>query len=332
MPFDVAARDAAVAAFRRHVYARTKFAPLYHQAEWQTASEGWMLHDVAPEPGQHFLPISVADPADTTYLRESRHQRLLVVPRLLTPRTCIARFCTDLAAFKGGKSFGAGKWPVGFACIPDAHIQFIGAEYSTSEPEFTVLCDTLCSERGMNMKYTQMINDYRNGRMMLRLKTGALFECKSWERKQNLKGKKITAFVWTEAYQLPGLETFTGLVQNIRELRGWSIWTTTPDRPWVGELHKRGHDPSDPIWHCTCGVRDSANPVTYDASARDRNDPDKGGIMTRERFAIAHNGTLGVFVGRVYNFAQGSRQFSFGSHPHLWKPGVVDQLEGYSAH
>ena len=324
--FDILARDAAVADFRRIVYSTIGFIPFHHQAEWQLASEGWTLQYQEPVPGDHYTTIAIPDSTDTTFDLEQRHQHILHVNRTIVPREGgIARYCADLAANKAGKSYGAAAWMTGFAILPRALVQVIGAEYSICEHEFSYLCEFLCSEppRGMNLQYTHLVNDPRNGRMRLQLKrTGTTFECKSWDNKQSLKGSKVTAFIYAEAYQLPGMECFTSIAQNIRQLRGWALWPTTADRPWVGALHDMGHG-SNPDFHCTCGVRDSVNPITFDQKARDRDDPEKGGIMTREKFEIIHNGRLGVFAGRVYQYARGDRQFTPLTHPQIWQPDAL---------
>lgn len=325
---DIARRDALVAQFRRKTYAACGFVPFPHQAEWQLASEGWQLIDRPPVAGDYYHDVLVTQASVTpgTFVVDRRIVNDIpcaVVRRVIQPRVGgTARILADLAAFKAGKSYGTAAWTSGFAILPDAKIHLIGAEYATAEPEFNYLADFLLSEapRGMNMKAAKFHNDKRAGRMIIKLKSGAEFEVKSWERKEGLKGKKITAYVYCEAYQLPGLEVYTSLSQNLREQHGWALFPTTPDRPWVGIFHDYGHG-QDPFWHCTCSVDARENPFTYDQKARDRDDPALGGIMTRERYAIAWKGQLGKFVGRVYDFVRGdsSKYFSPESHPHLWK-------------
>lgn len=324
--FDIRARDSAVTDFRRIVYTTIGFTPFHHQAEWQVASEGWTLTYSEPQPGDYYTTIAVPDTTDTTFDADQRHQRILKVLRKLEPRdgtNLVARYCADLAANKAGKSYGTSAWLTGFAILPSSLVQLIGAEYSICEHEFNYLVEFLCSERGMNLKYKHLVNDPRNGRMRLELrKTGTIYECKSWDNQRTLKGPKVTAYVYCEAYMLPGMECFTSVAHNLRQLRGWAVWPTTADRPWVGVLHDLGHGAS-PEWHCTCGVRDNVNPVTFDQKARDRDDPEKGGIMTREKFEIIHNGRLGAFAGRVYNYQRGQQQFTPDTHPQIWKPDAA---------
>jgi hypothetical protein len=238
VPFDVRARDLAANAYRREVYQALDIVLFPHQAEWQLATEGYALIDATPTAGDRYTTIRVPDETDLTFTREHRSQRTLTVSRVVVPRYpdengigTVAHHAADLAGFKAGKSWGGAAWLTGFAIVPDAHVQLIGAEYSTS-----------------------------------------------------------------------------------------SIWTTTADEPWVSVIHDRAHG-VDPDWHCTCGIDSSCNPFTHDQRARDRDDPDKGGIMTRERFEIAYKGRLGAFVGRCYeSYQRGSQQFSPMSHPDIWKP------------
>lgn len=330
---DIARRDLLVAQFRRKVYEAADYIPFPHQAEWQLASEGWALIERPPVAGDFYHDILAPEDSTTpgTVIQDRRIINDIpcaVVRRAIEPRVGgTARILADLAAFKGGKSYGAAAWTAGFAVLPDAKIHLIGAEYATAEPEFNYLADFLLSERGMNMKAAKFHNDKRAGRMIIKLRTGAEFEVKSWERKEGLKGKKITAYVYCEAYQLPGLEVYTSLSQNLREQHGWALFPTTPDRPWVGIFHDYGHG-QDPYWHCTCSVDARENPFTYDQKARDRDDPSKNGIMTKERYAIAWKGQLGKFVGRVYDFVRGdkSRYFSPESHPQVWRAHDPDHV------
>lgn len=321
MPFDVRGRDLAVTTFRRQVYAALDLVLFPHQAEWQLATEGWTLLDAEPQPGDHYTEVRLPDPTDRRYEAEHRSQRTVTVRRRLLPRVGgVAHHAANLAAFKSGKSYGGAAWLTGFAIVPDAHVQLIGAEYSTSEPEFTYLVDFLCGERGMNMPRRMLVMDARNGRMRLQLQTGALYECQSWENNKRLRGRRVDCYYWSECYQLPGMMTYNAVSQNLREKRGFSIWTTTADEPWVSALHDRGHG-VDPDWECVCGIDSVCNPFTHDQRARDRDDPERGGIMTRERFEIAYRGRLGAFVGRVYDsYHRGAQQCSPRTHPALWKP------------
>lgn len=327
-----AQRDALVADFRRRVAIANGVIPLVHQAEWRLASEGWTLHPHAPRIGERYedvlLPLSSCPKGALVVGHQTiRDIPCVVVRRAITPRPGgAAKIVADLAAFKAGKSFYSALWAAGFAILgKSCKVDFIGAEYATSEPEFNYLIDFLCSSDGMGMKYAKLHNDPDHGRMRLDLQNGASYVCKSWERPRQLKGKKRTAYVYTEAYQLPGLEVYNSISQNLREWRGWALFPTTPDRPWVGVFHDYGHG-DDPNWHCTCSVDAKDNPYTFDQAARDRDDPELGGIMTRERFAIAWKGQLGRFIGKVYNFSKGdpSRLFTPESHPALWKPKLTE--------
>ncbi len=323
---DFAARDRLVSTFRRQVAAANGLTPLRAQAEWQYATEGYTLESRPPAIGDFYadvlLPTAECQPGSLIVSqRLIREIPCAVVRQALTPRVGgAAHICAALEAFKAGKSFWSALWASGFAVLPGAAVDFIGLEYSTSEPEFNYLIEMLCSAHGMGMKYRTLHNDANHGRMKLVLSNGMTYQCKSWERKEGLKGKKRVAYIYTESYQLPGLEVYTSLSQNLREQRGYALFPTTPDRPWVGIFHDFGHG-QDPDWHCTCCVDSKENPYTFDQKARDRDDPDKGGIMTREKFAIAWRGQLGRFIGRVYEFSRGDagRYFSWESHPYLWK-------------
>ena len=321
---DLAERDRLVTLFRRRVYDVTGFVPFPHQADYQLASEGFRLLDLPAAPNTPHAKVRIY--AKDTLIDEPIYQRerigghdTAIVGRAIIPRVVTARVLMDMGGYKIGKSYGTAAWASGFGMIPGALIQFVGLEYGTSEPEFNYLIEFLCSDppRGMKMKYTKLHNDKRGGRMILKLRTGATFEVKSWNQKEALKGAKVTAYVYTEAYQLPGLECYTTVSQNLRELQGFAQFSTTADRPWVGVFHKLGHG-LDPDWHCTCGVHGRVNPFTFDQKAQDRDDPRKNGIMTKERYAISWEGKLGSFIGRVFDYQQGSKLFTPVSHPMLF--------------
>lgn len=313
--FDAVGRNRTVAWFRREVFKQCGLTLFPHQAEWQLATEGWTLLTERPKPGDHFANILIPDPKFPDSPAHAHVEARKIEPR----QGGVARIAFDLASFKAGKSYSAAAWMTGFAILPGAQIQIIGAEYATAEPEFTYLLEFLCSERGMNMKPIVMQNDAAHGRMKLKFPKGATFEVKSWERKEGLKGKKITAYVYAEAYQLPGLVAWTSVSQNLRELQGFAIFPTTPDSAWVAVGHDYGHG-QDPEWHCTCNVDARQNPYSYSQKDRDRDDPEKNGIMTREKYAIAWCGRLGHYVGSVYDFQRGQRAINPIDHPFMFKP------------
>jgi hypothetical protein len=227
-----------------------------------------------------------------------------------------ARFLADLGAFKIGKSYGAALWAAGFGAVPGARVNLVGLEYDICEPEFSYICEFLLSERGMNLKADSLQNRPRDGKMYLDLPNGAQFVARSWERKDSLKGKEIDAYVYCEAYQLPGIECFTSFSQNLRARRGYAYFATTPDRPWIEQLHALGHG-QDPQWHCTCSIGAEANPYTFDATAKKRDET----LMTREKFEIHYNGRMGKFVGQVFKYNRGDRVFNSSSHPELFRGG-----------
>lgn len=286
-----------ISAFRERVCERLGVAPFLHQRLVWAASDGLELTgDESPD------GLSVQ-------LDRDHVVKVAVRPR---PQGR-ARFLADLGAFKIGKSFGAALWASGFAIVPQAKVSLVGLEYDICEPEFNYLVDFLLSESGMNMKATSLQNRPRDGKMYLDLETGAKYEARSWERKDTLKGKENDAYIYCEAYQLPGIECFTGFSQNLRARRGYAYFATTPDRPWIKLLHELGHG-ADPEWHCTCSIGAEVNPWTFDQTSKDR---DKK-LMTREKYEIHYNGQMGDFVGRVFNYNRGGSIFTPSSHPQLF--------------
>lgn len=302
-----AQRDHIAALFRRRLCTKLDVAPFRHQAEWWLATEGLVLgHDLDPDGCE----ISLAD---------GQRARYHTATRLGGP----ARVVADLGAFKVGKSFGSALWAAGFAAVPQRRLSLIGLEYDLCAPEFEYLCEFLLSERGMNLPYTSLQNRPRDGRMYLDLPSGTRYDAKSWERKDSLKGKELDAYLFCEAFMLPGLEAYTGIKQNLDARQGFAVFATTPDRPWVQVFHDHGHGqhPDFAAWHCTCNVPRSVNRFTFSQSMQDLDDPTKGGLMTREKFAIAYLGRIGSYVGRVFNYQRGDRQFTRETHPQLWTDG-----------
>jgi len=295
-------RDALVMKFRERLMEKMSIVPFPHQRSWFCASEGSVLL------------TDIEDPSGASVrLPDGTATRWMTAPREGGP----ARTIADLGAYKVGKSYGAALWATGFAAVPDAKVSLVGLEYDICVPEFDYLCEFLLSERGMNLPYATWVNRPRDGKMWLDLPNGARYDARSWERKDSLKGKEIDAYVFCEAYMLPGIECYTSNSQNLRARAGFAIFPTTPDRPWVEELHRNSHsgDPEFADWHCTCGVDASVNPHTYNAAQRER---DKK-LMTREKYAIHYEGKLGDYVGRVYNFQRGQELFSIGTMPQLFK-------------
>jgi hypothetical protein len=302
LPNDV--RDQVITAFRKRICETCEIVPWRHQAEWWAASDGAQLLEVEAPEG---MPVAVAKP-DNTW--ETRIHALAPRPHGR------AKVLADLGAFKVGKSFGAGIWASAFAAVPNGRVQLIGLEYDICIPEFEYICETLLSERGLGLRYDSLQNRPRDGRMWLDFPNGARFEARSWERKDTLKGKEIDCYIYCEAYMLPGLECYTSFSQNLRAREGYAVFATTPDRPWVKELHEAAHSGKEEFhnWHCTCNVPASANPHTFDASIMER---DKN-LMTREKYQIHYLGQLGDFVGQVFNFQRGEKVFTQASHPLLW--------------
>lgn len=290
-------RDALISLFRERVCETLGVAPFKHQREVWLASDGLEFDGWGALAGPTVrLEDGNIVHASTKVRSQGR-----------------ARFLSDLGAFKIGKSYGAALWGSGFGCVPGAKVSLVGLEYNICEPEFTYICEFLLSARGMGLKAKSHVNRPRQGDMYLELTNGAVFECRSWERKESLKGKENDAYIYCEAYQLPGIECFTSFSQNLRARRGYAYFATTPDRPWIKQLHELGHG-ADPEWHCTCGVAADTNPYTFDARAKLRD----ASLMTKEKFEIHYNGQLGDFVGSVFNYTRGSHQFDRTTHPQLF--------------
>ena len=302
-----AQRHRIAAEFRRKVWEKYDITPFAHQADWILAGEGWALTDQAPQPGQPFQLI----------MRPDEH----VESRLVVPRGGgAAHVLTDLAGFKGGKSKSLALWGCGFAGVPGAGVDLIGLEYDTSEPEFNYLTEFLLSERGMNLKAASFRNNKRDGSIWITLDNATHFQVKSYRasrKSETMKGKTRDCYVLTEAYQLPGMHVFTRVMQNLRQRDGLVTIATTPDRAWVHELHQKAHG-RDPYWHCVCDVDAACNPETFDQAARDRDDPDKGGLMTRERFDIAWRGKVERHIGAVYDYAKDAQMVSPLNFPIMW--------------
>lgn len=308
------ARDAIFTAFRQRVCEKMGIVPFRHQAEWWLASDGMVLADRCDDPLclKPHTPVQSADGVKWLYHTQPRPGGR-------------ARVLADLGAYKVGKSFGAGMWATGMAAIPNGRVTLVGLEYDMCGPEFEYICDALLSERGMGMAYDSYQNRPRDGRMFLDLTNGCRFEAKSWERKDSLKGKELDIYVFCEAYQLPGMEVYTSNKQNLVARDGFALFPTTPDRPWLQAIHDAAHsgEPEFSSWHCTCGVPRSVNRFTFNQTDQDQADPRKGGLMTREKFAIAYEGKLGSYVGRVFNYQRGQRLFTYETHPHLFRNATV---------
>ena len=308
-----ARRHALVAAYRRQVIEKYAITWFPHQADWMLASEGWTLTTEAP--------TGPRDPQTLVMLEDESIEPRRLIPRSDGP----AHALVDLAAFKSGKSWSTSLFASGFAGVEDAAVDLIGMEYDTSEPEFNYLCEFLLSERGMNLPVTSYRNSKKMGAMWIELENGARFECKSYRasrKSDSMKGKTRDLYCFCEAYQLPGLHVYSHVSQNLRQRDGFAVFTTTPDRAWVRELHAKGHG-ADPYWHCTCDIDASCNPFTFDQAARDRDDPDKGGLMTRERFAVAWKGAVNRHIGAVYDYEQDAQMFSPLNYPQLWSPEAI---------
>lgn len=281
-------------------------APLIHQRKWWCAADGLELLEGIEDANGATVTLPSGDVALWGTQKRPRGN---------------ARVIADLGAFKSGKSWSAGMWLSGFAAVPGALISLVGSEYDIVSPEFNYLCEFLLSSRGMGLKYSSLQNRPRDGKMWLELENGVTYDARSWERKESLKGKERDAYLFCEAYQLPGLECYTSIKQNLVARDGYAIFPTTPDRPWVKIFHENGHG-AIYDWECVCGVPREQNIHTY---SRREEEMDKT-LMTSEKFQIAHYGKMGDFVGRVFNYQRGSVQFTPQSHPELYADGKTFQI------
>lgn len=311
----ILARNQILPRFRHRICERLNITPFEHQAAWWAASDGLILtpHEARDD-----------DPPET--YRSIRLPDRSIVKRRVLPRSRPARFIANLTAYKTGKSLGSAIWAAAYAIVQDAKIELVGLEYDTCAPEFEYLIEILLSDRGLGLKARSVQNRPRDGKMWIDLDNGVQYIARSWERKDAMKGKERDAYIMCEAYQLPGIEVFTSNKQNLDARRGSAIFPTTPDRPWVIALHELGHDANEPDWDCFCNVPRSANPYTFDPEAAQR---DKK-TMTRERYQIHYGGQIGEFVGSVFGYQRGQREFNPKTHPHLWrnpeKPAAIANL------
>jgi hypothetical protein len=319
---DLATRDAVMTDYRWAIADKLGFVPFVHQADWWLATDGLLVTDQparAQDPGVRVL-IRADVMAESDVVLDERiikGARCVVVRRRTLPRPQgRARVCADLGSFKIGKSHSAAIWAAGFAAIPGARVKLVGYEYDTCAPEFEYIVEAICSDRGMGTTPASLQNRPRDGRMWLDLPNGARFEARSWERKDGLKGKEDDCYVFCEAYQLPGIECYTDFKQNLDARKGYAIFPTTPDRPWVEIFHQHGHgDPEFPDWQCVCGVARDVNPTSFDASQKEKDRK----LMTREKFGIHYEGQIGRYIGSVFNYQRGQRQFTTATHPDCWR-------------
>jgi hypothetical protein len=300
--------------FRQKVVTELGVIPFEHQANWWAHADGQILMPYGNVPGLPSTTVRLDD--GTTAIRN-------LIPR---PHGR-AKVVAELAAYKAGKSYGAALWATGFAAIPHGRTYLVGIEYDMCAPEFDYLLEFLISDRGLKLPYISLQNRPKDGRLWLELENGSRFEARSWERSESLKGKEVDCYIFCEAYQLPDLDCFMRIKQNLRARQGYAIFPTTPDSPWICTLHDNGHEnPDYPDWACCCGVPASVNPYTYDAKTEviDRS------LMTKEKYNIAYLGQIGTYVGRVFAYQRGQRILGLSTHPNLWydttKAATADNL------
>ena len=295
-------RDQLITEFRGFLCQQMEFIPFVHQAAWWATTDGYDLTDDPVPEGTDNAVYARNPEGECAWYGQ--------IPRAYGRAKVVA----ELGAYKSGKSAGAGLWAAAFGAVPHARVYLVGNEYDMCAPEFDYLLEALCSERGLNQKPKALQNRPKDGRLWLELDNGARFEARSWERSESLKGKEVDAYIYCEAYQLPGIECFTSVSQNLRVRQGYAVFPTTPDRPWVSVFHEHGHGhPDFTDWVCKCGIPATVNPYSFDETAMKRDET----LLTREKFSIAYFGKLGDFVGRVYNYQRGDRQLSPETQPQL---------------
>lgn len=317
---------------------------------------------ITAKPVQVMVPVMDHTDPDAFEVGETgnwgKYEWRLAVPRqhsilrpdgsIETHEGVVARQSSMLASFKNGKSKEIGMWLTGFACLPGATIDLVGLEYGTSEHEFNYLLEALLSGPKpvvKNGKWLHKYNDVRAGRMYLELENGCSYGVRSYKNKDALRGGQITCYAFNEIYQLPGLEVYTGHAQNLRVEKGFSVFTSTPDKPWVKVLHKMAHG-NRPDWHCVCDNNAFVNPVSFNLAGFMADAPDwatirehaaplldmclrsglqPGSLMSKEKFLISWLGQMGGFVGKVYSFNRREMTCYPNTHPKLFKPGIVDE-------
>lgn len=309
-------RDELMTLFRERICDKMGITPLLHQRRWWCAGDGVELQEHIEDP-INGVPVMLPDGSVI---------RCATLPRMRGGVQTRARVIADLAAFKSGKSFSSALWTCGIAAVPGGKVSLIGIEYDAVAPEFDYICEFLLSSRGMGIKAVSLQNRPRDGKMWLELPGGVTIDARSWERKESLKGKEADIYLFAEAYQLPGLECYTAIKQNLVARSGYAVFPTTPDRPWLKDLHDRGHDnPDFPDWECICCVPRSENHYTYSA----KEEKEDRSLLTTEKFNIAHYGKLGDFVGKVFNYSRGQVIFTPSSHPDLFQAGEFKLPNGW---
>ena len=238
-----------------------------------------------------------------------------------------ARVVQVSASFKFGKSVVGGLIPASFACTPGLVWPFVGMAYTICEPEFQYLLDALVETGGMELPRVQrgskQLGYVRRskrpdvGAMVLELSNGAIYECKSWERHEDLKGKMWDGLSWCEFYQFPSMECMLSVQQNLSRRQGVNIVPSTPDKPIITHLKEtcESPDPTYRRWKCVAEIPRKANPWTFDFDEMLIDLKQR----SKEKFAVYWLGKSGQYIGSTYDYKRGDRQFSAETHPHLFK-------------
>jgi hypothetical protein len=332
-------RDKISRANREHILRKMGCRPFPHQAKVWAAFDGFLLDDVAAETfpcetvaGKPdlvpYFDLVKEIPAGFTDVLCSNDDGSWVERRALIDRPGgPATRCADLAAYKGGKSWGGGIFVASELIFPETLWDIVGTQYNTCTEEFNYVLEALFSEKGCNIPLEKpdygglyvvtSQNSPHTGRMRYVLSNGSHVEARSWDQSEALKGKQRDGYLYAEAYQFRGIYCFTTIKQNLDVRDGKALFATTPDDAWVEVLEELGHseDPLHHKWFCLSGTRRDENPWTYDKGEMEADRH----IMTREQHAIAYEGKTGQYVGTVFNYRRGERHFTCKTHPDWWK-------------
>ena len=319
--------------------------PFVHQADWWAASEGKLLSDKG-HPAEDVLKAwekagnkrHLDLPSKIIFERQEYWRLMEATPdgldvnftyrRLLKRPGGPARVLWQIGAFKSGKSLPAAVWMASFGIVPMIEWDMVGMTYDTSSPEFNYIERFLLGSEGLGLRAHRHVNNPKGGDIQIKLENGATFSVRSYDRAEGLEGKERDGYTFTEAYQLPGLQAFDDISQNLDKRNGYGHFPTTPKRPWVGIAAKlaMSGDPAFSNWHVVFDIPRKANPTSYniDREAQARK------TMTAETFAFSWEGKLGQYVGQVYNFRAGQQICSPDTHPDMWKdpngPATVENL------
>lgn len=332
-------RNALAPFYRRIIYRNASRVPFPHQAQITLALEGYELTE---QVAQHWPTYDeykgdvdcwgwVPGVSQDVMMFDESIERRIVWPR----KAGLAAVAADLAAYKGGKSQWSADQIAPELVVPGVMWELIGERYSTSDMEFRYILENLFSEKGLNIPlkskggglYAERILSNPDKGMLIQLSNRSELRTMSWDQAYALKGKTRDGYLYAECYQMGGFHIYTDIKQNLQQRHGKAIFPTTPDHPWVDILDTLGRDKNFPQYFCISGVPRKQNPYTFSETEMEQD----RFIMTSEKHGINWEGKLGQYIGSVFKFRRGDRQFTPKTHPELWKdpngPAVVDNLK-----